>query len=446
MPEGQISLRERLLSGGAWALAGKILTAITVLAINSLLTRLLTPAEMGDYFLTLSLVGFSSIVAQSGLAVTIVRLVAESLATNNPGRARQAIIWAIKIMLASTLIIAVILALGVGNLVSENVFHSPAIGSIMHIAALWIAMLVFQAIFAEIFRGFHDIRLATILGGLSTSIFTALIFLALWLTRRQSDLGEIVAVSTVAVMGTVLLSGLLLGKRVTALPAGNREISLQEVLAISWPLWITSLTLFALTQADLWVLGLFRNQSDVAIYGVAVRLVAFVAMPLLIVNAVIQPVISELYSKGKMAEMERVMRATGTMVALPAFAVLGLFFLFGDTILGYFFGDFYRGAGLALLILSTGQLINAWAGSCGLVLMLTGNQVLMMKISALSGLFVVVGSLLLVDKYGSTGVATAAALGMILQNILMLLSVRKKLHLWTHADYAYAIAMIRKML
>ena len=371
MLDGQISIRKRLLTGGAWAFAGKILTAISVLAINSLLARLLTPAEMGDYFLTLSLVGFSSIVAQSGLATTIVRLVAESLALGNHCRVRQSIIWVFKITAVSVLVVALILAFGGGGFVSEKVFHSPMMGSVMHIAALWVIMHAFQTINAEIFRGFHDIRLATIFGGLSTSVFAALVFLILWLSRGHSDLREVVIISTVAGMSTVLLSGILLGKRFVTLPAEKDAITLKEVLTISWPLWVTSLTLFVLTQADLWVLGLFREQDEVAIYGVAVRLVALIGMPLTIVNAVVQPVISDMYSRGKMVELERIMRTTGTMVAIPAFTVLALFALFGDSILGYIFGEFYRGAGVVLLVLSIGQLINVWAGSCGLALMLT---------------------------------------------------------------------------
>lgn len=445
MLDGQISIRKRLLTGGAWAFAGRILTAVSVLAVNALLARLLSPAEMGDYFLTFSLVGFAAIVAQSGLATTIVRLVAESLALGDHGRARQSIKWVFRIISVSVLVVVLIMVFGGGAFVSGQIFQSPMMGSVVHISALWVVMQVFQTINAETFRGFHDIRLASVFGGLSTGLFTALIFFVLWIFRGHSNLREVVILSTVAGMSTVLLSGVLLGKRFNTLPVGGREISLEEVLTIAWPLWVTSLTLFVLTQADLWVLGLFRDQDEVAIYGVAVRLVALIAMPLTIVNAVMQPVISDMYSRGKLIQLEKIMRASGTLVAIPAFTVLGLFVVFGDTILGYFFGEFYRGAGLVLLILSTGQLINVWAGSCGLALMLTGNQMLMMKISIVTGLLTILSSLLLVERYGSTGVAGAAALGIILQNILMLLAVRKKLQIWTHADYRYVTAMVKRV-
>lgn len=442
----QISIKKRLLTGGAWALTGKILTAVSVLAVNALLARLLSPEEMGDYFLTFSLVGFSAIVAQSGLGYTIVRLVAESMASGDYGRARQSIIRVFQILSVSVLVVVLVLIFGGGGFVAEQVFHSSLMGAIVHIAALWVVVQVFQSVNAEIFRGFHDIRLATIFGGLSTSLITVLMFLVLWVFRGHSDLREAVIVSVVAGLSTVLLSGVFLGRRYRRLASEGGEVALSEVLIISWPLWVTSLTLFVLTQADLWVLGLFRDQDEVALYGVAMRMVVLILMPLTIVNAVIQPIISDMYSTGKLSQLEKIMRASGTLVAIPAFVVLGLLVMFGDTILGYFFGEYYRGASLVLIILGVGQFVNVWAGSCGLALMLTGNQMLMMKLSMVTGLLTIAGSLLLVGRYGSTGIAVASSTGLVLQNVLMVMAVKRKLNIWTHADYKYAVAMVKRVL
>jgi len=56
----------------------------------------------------------------------------------------------------------------VGDLVS-NLLNSPALVGLTGLMAGWIAIAVVQEITAETFRGFHDIRLATLLGGLATS-------------------------------------------------------------------------------------------------------------------------------------------------------------------------------------------------------------------------------------------------------------------------------------
>ena len=66
------SIKQKLVRGGAWALTGKILAALSGLGVNALLARLLTPEEMGVYFLTLSLVTIASLFAQMGMTQTVV--------------------------------------------------------------------------------------------------------------------------------------------------------------------------------------------------------------------------------------------------------------------------------------------------------------------------------------------------------------------------------------
>jgi hypothetical protein len=55
----------------------------------------------------------------------------------------------------------------VGDFVG-NLLNSPALVALTGLMAGWIASAVVQEITAETFRGFHDIRLATVLGGLAT--------------------------------------------------------------------------------------------------------------------------------------------------------------------------------------------------------------------------------------------------------------------------------------
>ena len=66
-----------------------------------------------------------------------------------------------------------------------------------------------------------------------------------------------------------------------------------------------SLLNFVMIRSDLWILAAFRGPEDVAIYGAAARLVIVVAVPLSIVNAVVQPMISELASAGRHKERTR---------------------------------------------------------------------------------------------------------------------------------------------
>src|SRR6266568_4915099 len=103
---------QRLVRGSVWVLAGRGFGVVVVLATNALLTRLLSPDQVGAYFVVLSLVMFCALLAQMGAERTAVRLVAESLGTGRPGRARAAIVSVAGIVGGGALVVAILLVAG----------------------------------------------------------------------------------------------------------------------------------------------------------------------------------------------------------------------------------------------------------------------------------------------------------------------------------------------
>src|SRR6266540_7549822 len=164
------SIRGRLVRGSAWVLAGRILSIVAGVAVNALLSRILTPAELGDYFLAFTIVLFASTLAELGMDIAIVRFVAGAIGIRQFGQARAAIRAVLRCVLVATLAVMAVMALGPGHLLATHVFHSTALAQIMGLASLWTAGLVFRSIFAEAFRGMHDLRFATLFEGLLTTI------------------------------------------------------------------------------------------------------------------------------------------------------------------------------------------------------------------------------------------------------------------------------------
>ncbi|MDZ7753982.1 MAG: oligosaccharide flippase family protein [Gammaproteobacteria bacterium] len=143
------NLAQRLLSGAAWVFAAKIIGVTSGLAINAFLARMLPPEEMGAYFLITSVVMFAAIVARFGLKQTVVRLVAESMATGQPGRARATLRIVYVIVTLGALIVGGGYYLGFGTWLAEDVFSIPVLASVTGLTALWIAVLAFQTPVAE---------------------------------------------------------------------------------------------------------------------------------------------------------------------------------------------------------------------------------------------------------------------------------------------------------
>lgn len=431
------SLKRRLLADGAWALGGKIGTAFSALATNALLARLLTPQELGAYFLAFSLVMVGAQAGSLGLNQAVVRFVAESLGLGQLGRTRRVVALVIRIGALGALGIGFVYLL-FGDILAEHLFHSPTLVAITGLIAGWMTVMTLQLLLSETFRGFHDINLATIFGGLAAGIILTASLVVLWLLKGQAAMATVVLLAMGSGLASSLLAGWALNRKVVCLPPKDVKgrLGAGEILWVAAPMLVSGLALFTVAQADIWVLGAFRTQEEVAIYGAAARMVLLISLPILIVNAIISPPIAEMYAQGRKQELERVVRDTVTLALLPTLAALISFMLLGSYILGIVYGEYYRQGASVLVLLSIGYLANVWAGPCGTALIMTGHQKTMMVLALFSGMFVICGTLLLVQDYGAVGVAGVAATSMILQNSLALLLAKKRAGFWTHARFS----------
>ncbi|MBV7331938.1 oligosaccharide flippase family protein [Chloroflexi bacterium TSY] len=217
---GKKGARNRLLSGGAWAFAGRIGMAASGVVVNGLLARLLTPDEMGAYFLTLTIVLVSAMIGQLGLNGLLVRLIAESIGIQRPERAIKAIRIAFGYGIGASFLIAALIAGGVGEWLALFVFGAPPIVGIIGLAAIWLVLNAIQSLLAESFRGFHDIRLAVIFGGLVRNLSLAFSLTVLWWLTGQTTLYRAILL----VIGSSMISNgiafALLGRKIHQLENG----------------------------------------------------------------------------------------------------------------------------------------------------------------------------------------------------------------------------------
>jgi O-antigen/teichoic acid export membrane protein len=444
------ALKRRLLSGSIWAVAGRFGGAMVGILTASLLTFVISPKEVGAYNLVLSIVSFGALVGALGLPKTVVRLVAENVGLNRSGRARRVIYTVLSLGLVGTLLTSLAYFLVIGDLIENRLFHSPLLVGLTGLVAVWIAIAVLQEITAETFRGFHDIRWATLLGGLATGgksggLIMRLVLLGtltlLVVKGAGVDLRTVTLVSIGAGLVSVLLSCWLLYGRVSSLGSRAMEepVSTREVLDDALPFLAIAMTAFVLQAADIWILGALSSKTAVAVYVNASKLVTFVVMPLLVVNLVMPPIVAEMYAQGRTARLERTLRAFSTMSGVPSLLVLVGFMLLGRPILSLVYNqDIYHSntAWLVLLILSAAKLVAVWSGSCGLVLQFTGHQASMLRVSLLTSPLFFVLAIPATMRYGPVGVAAAAALITSLQNVIMVLLAKRKTGMWTHVSFS----------
>lgn len=427
-------MRSRLLRGAFWAILSRIGGIGFGLAFNVLLARMLTPEEMGAYFLAISVIALAASFGQLGLSQVVVRLVAESMSAGMLGRARQTVQRAISLSLIGGVIVALLFYFVAGEFIALHVLHSKGVYSVIGLIALTVVIVSMQGVVTETYRGFHDIRAASLVGSVLIPAVSVGLLALLWVNQEHVNLHQVFVLTVAGSIVALIVSGAFLRERITNLK-GAGGVSYQELASIGWPLCLIQIVIFVATQADLWIVGAFLSEKDAAIYGSVQKLLMFMTMTHSLVVAVAQSSVAELYAKGEKKKMERMIQGLALVACVPSGLLLLAFVFFGGDILALVFGEFYRGGSVLLLFLGTGHFICMLLGPAGMLLTMTGQQNQTMIIVMVTSLATIVMAVIFAKVFGVVGVAVAWGIGAIMYGFGTWLLAYRKLGVKTHVKW-----------
>ena len=432
--------KNNLKSGGIWAFIGKFFTTFMTLVINAILARMLAAEDVGIYFLAFNFALFGAYIGTIGFEQTVVRFIADNLGKKQ----LKNVSFMIKISFIATTIgsaLVGIIFFFSSDWIALSVFQSVGFSSISMILIFWMTANSFQILLGETFRGFQDIRFASIFGGvLSTAIFTLTlggIVYFQWITLTLHSTIFIWVLSLAISNGIGLLT---LARKIQLLMKEaetdqKRTLPVKRIFSTTFPLMVVSVSLYILSQCDLWIIGGIGDDKDVAIYGAASKLAMLMSMPSLILNSVVSPMIAEKYAQGKIKGLERTLRTVATLGIIPALGLFLLFITLGKFILSFVFGSSIYGSGeFILILLALKQLINAWVGSTGTVLAMAGRQKQLMNITLWTGVASIILSILLGSIYGGVGVALGFLIPGIISPLMMKRTASKLVHVRADVD------------
>lgn len=427
-------IANRIARGSAWTISTRIAGMIGGFAASALAAHLLSGPDFGAYVLATTVVTTAAIIAHFGLPRTVVRLVADALARDERGRARGAIHTVARLNVVGGLAVGAILAFGGGQYLAHHLFHrSRGLATVMVFVGVWAAAEGIRLTFSETFRGFHDIRRASLLGDPMRSVLMALGFVVLKVTVDSTSLRTAVIVSLAASLATCVLAGGALWPRVRALHARTRRVAPALVLAIAIPLTLSDLTGMIVAQGDVWVVGAFRSSTDVGLYGAASRLVIMMSLPLFVMNGVVSPMIAELWAQGRTRALETMLRGATTLATIPSLLGFAVVALAGGPIMRIAYGPHFARGGHILAILGFGVAFGVAAGSCNFALIMTGHHRVVAVVSAITLVVAVGGEIIGAHVAGMTGIAVASSGSTVFQNVVLTAMAKRRIGIWTQA-------------
>jgi len=381
-----------------------------------LITRTIGPERYGIFILAMSIVGIIEVLSLMGLEPAMVKFVSQYRAQENIFLVKGVIGFGLKVSLISSGILAVGFFLS-ADLVAHGIFHKVALVPVLRVMLLGVPFFSLMLIILSALQGAKLVKYRILVQQVLMPMFRfAVIAMAFWCGYRI--MGVAWAWAITSIFG-FLLSVIFMTKNIACSFKRSLEVQRRKIFFFSLPLLFSRLFYQNISMIGILIIGAFLPADQVGIYGVAMRVVPLLLIPLLSYNAIFSPIISDLFTKGKMKELANIYKTGSKWVITISLPIFALVVFFSKEILTIFGSGFGEAAQIMIIVL-IGQIFNVSSGSTGIMLSMTGKTLYNLVNSGALCLVNLVLTLLLVSRFGTIGVACAYSLSIILIQLLQM--------------------------
>lgn len=444
----------QLEKSAIWVMFGRGLGIAATAGLTLLLPRLLSKAVNGELVVLFSLVGFSAGLAAVGLPTAWIRLISEQLAHHAGDSLKATLRQGFRLLAIATSCVGLVLCV---YMASDGMsrFQLTPNWALPMLLALAVMLLGWQLATAAAIRGFHEVKWSSLFsGGQIGGPIVVLLFLALVgcarLIRPEITAIEALFLLTAALAVTLPLALWRLrrvqsflnwpeqprtsGDYSSSCPTAKNAPTLRGLFRICLPLALAQIAAFFTLSADIWIAGICLDRESVALLGYSKRLLLLVSLPSQLAILTIISSISDLHARGKLAELQKMMRSAATIAAIPALAAGVLLLAAPGFMLELAFTAEYRPAAPLLVAFTLAQLVSSCLGIAGYVLAMTGREDSVLAINLVTALIMIPAGIAGALWGGLHGLAYASAAVLALQAVLEWGFTRGLTGVWTHLD------------
>ena len=424
-------IRGTVSRGALGAFVVNLVGSGLVFGLHVLLSRSMGVQSYGAYVYAFTWVAMLSLASKLGLDTALIRFLPSLGVAQDWPRMRGILRRSIHLTLGATLAVGGLAALGLW-LLGRGL--DPDLRGALWLGCLLLPVLALTQLRQAALRGFKRVPLADLPDRiLRPVLMIGLILLLVAGLGWRLGAGTAMVVHLAALAAALAVAHYWVGR---ALPRAAKDAApiyeTRSWLSTSLPLVITSAMHLTLSHVDILMVGSIMGSADSGVYPVSARVSAFVLFGLIAVNAIVAPMISQLYTAQRMVALQRILTLTARANLVFAITVALGIVAAGPWILSLFGTEFSAGY-TALVILAGGHLVNACAGSVGFLMTMTGHERPAALIMALSVLVNVGLNASLIPIFGIEGAAVATAISFALWNILMFAFVQKRIGVYASA-------------
>lgn len=412
-------LREILL-GSVVGLGVKILSAVSLFLMNILIARSLGATEAGLFFLGFTLITITAAIGRLGLDQGVVRFIAALRATEAFGQLHSVYRKALSWVMAASLLITLIAWLG-SEWIVKTFFNQPGFEPVFRVIVLGIPLLALYIMQAQALQGLKQVAQSM----LTLSVMMP-VSLLIMLLLFPVNTAMVAAEYLVAASLLTLLIGWVLWLRSAPKATSVSDFPSRQLFNTCMPLWVVTIFSQIIQWSSQLMLGSWGTAEEIAYFATAQRTAMLTSFVLFAVNAIAAPKFAAMHAKGDYAGLKHLATWSVRLMLLAAVPALFIMLLFPEWLMS-FFGEEFRAASTALMILAIGQFINIATGSVGYLLSMTGHEKELRNNAVVSAIIAVGLGLLLIPTFGLLGATLATATAIATQNLLCVYQVRKHL-------------------
>lgn len=386
------------------------------MATSIVVARALGPIDYGVYAYVFSIVTLLALPSQVGIPTLLVRETAKAQASEDWSRLKGLWVWATRMILGTSVVVALVTTafiLWSGKLIDADLRWTMAAGVVL------VPLIALGNSWGAALRGLRLI----VRGQLSETVLRPVllaIFVGLaWWLEGQVSAAAAMTWHVLAAAIAFVIGGLILWQ---ARPAGMSTVGADMSHASDWrraavPMALIAGLQVAGSESGVVLLGLFRPESEVGAYKVAVSASTLALFGLQTANLVIAPHIARLYAMGDHGRLQKLVSIGALASAVFTLPIFLLFAAGGRQLVEIMYGTAYVDAYGPLVILGAGQMINALFGSVGLLLNMTGYEHDAARWLTVAAACNVAVGIVLVPWFGAAGAAIASVASILIWNL-----------------------------
>lgn len=392
-----------LLTNAGLALVLRAGGAVCAFALNIVIGRLLGPAGAGLYFLALSVVTITAIIARLGMDHALLRFISTSAAENDWAAVKSVYAYATRIVMVVGLGLSLVILATAAPIV-DFFFKDSDLAWPLRCMAFGVLFFGLMMVISEALKGLSHFGSAMLVSGVIYPV-VALVFvwpLVYVFGTSGAALAYVLGTATAVVYGAW-----------TWRQAMRKH--LETSVCQTARLWISARKLWVMAVVNsaiipwmpLLLLGIWGSAEEAGVFGAALRLSTLMSFFLAAVNTVVAPKFAQLQAKGDIGELCRVACRFALVISVAASPIFIFLIFWSDLAMSAFGPDFTVGH-TALTILVLGQAINTITGSVGYILMISGHETDIRNTALLSAGLMLACAIAFIPSFGIDGAAFAS--------------------------------------